>query len=202
MLDEHGFEESCPDLSLIYPPQQPFHIPTAWRRQHIVNLSPADLSQNETVPSSHTNSAQFCFPDSLGSDNTFAALAAEAQQLWGSTSRNREPLSDISSFCSSASTVTSSISCAYPTLSAAASFGLAPSFDFTRQGEQLSPFANKPTHSVGINLAASIDPSHLCSLSVGSGYAWNAASRWQEHSAMETQELEEYSLGSGRPSGP
>ncbi len=198
MLDEHGFEESCPDLSLIYPPQ-PVHIPTAWRRQHVANLSLADLSQNETVPSSHTNSAHLGY--SLALDNTLAALAADAQRHWGSASRNREPLSDFSSICSSASTVTSSVSCAYPTLSSAASFGLSPSFDFTRQGEQLSPFANTPAfaHSVGINLAAPMDP---CGLSVGSGYVWNAGGQYQEPSAIDTQELEEYSLGSGRPCGP
>ena len=34
-------------------------------------------------------------------------------------------------------------------------------------------------------------------LSVGSGYAWDTEGRWQECSAVESQELEGYSLGSG-----
>ena len=53
-------------------------------------------------------------------------------------------------------------------------------------------------HGLDIDLAASSDPSQMRSLSVGSGYT-DARARWQQPSAMETVELEEYSLGSGLP---
>jgi hypothetical protein len=53
-------------------------------------------------------------------------------------------------------------------------------------------------HGLDIDFATSSDSSHLRSLSVGSGYT-DAGARWQQPSAMETEELEEYSLGSGLP---
>ncbi len=46
--------------------------------------------------------------------------------------------------------------------------------------------------------AFSIDPSQLYNLSVGYTLALDAANRWQEPpTAAESEELEEYSLGSG-----
>jgi hypothetical protein len=54
-------------------------------------------------------------------------------------------------------------------------------------------------HGMGIHHASPMDPSQLQSLSVGSGYTLEADRRWQEPSAVESQELEEYSLGSGYP---
>jgi hypothetical protein len=207
MSHEHVYGPSCPEMSLIYPQPQPTHNgpinltpSTGWQRHLVGNFSLAELSQNETVPTSQTNSAHFCCPDSLAADTTLAALAAEAQQLWGSVSRNCEPLSNFSSICSSASTVASSTTCSFPCLPAASSFGLAPSFDFTSLGKRRhSAFEYPPCSHVGTDLAASMAPSQLCSLSLGSGYAMDAAGRWQEHCAAESQELEEYSLGSGYP---
>jgi hypothetical protein len=203
-------QQSCPEMSLIYPQPQLAHSgtrnltpSTGWHRHLIGNISLAELSQSETAPTSHINSAHFCCPDSLASDNSFAALAAEAQHLWGSVSRTCEPLSNFSSICSSASTVASSTTCSFPCLPAASSFGLAPSFDFTSLGKRRhSAFEYPPcSHGVGTDLAASMAPPQLCSLSLGSGYAMDAAGRcqWQERCAAESQELEEYSLGSGYP---
>uniref|UniRef100_A0A7S0N2Y3 Uncharacterized protein n=1 Tax=Cryptomonas curvata TaxID=233186 RepID=A0A7S0N2Y3_9CRYP len=159
-------------------------------------MSTAELSQNETVPSSHSNSVHVSFTDSLASDNTFAVLAAEAQSLLVSSYRSREIWSSFASVCSSASTVTSSTTCSYPTLPAASSFGLAPSFDFARLGTHHAPSYPR---GMGIHHASPMDPSQQCSLSVGSGYALDADRRWQEPSAVDSQELEEYSLGSGYP---
>ena len=201
-MSEYDFEPyGDPDMSFIYPQQPPAPMPrnftTPWQMQHSGSRSMSELSQNETVPSSNINSEHFCLPDSLASDNTFSAFAAEARHIWGSASQTRELLSNFSSICSSASTMTSSTACTYPTLSAA-SFGLAPSFDFTRHVMQLNPLSCNPvcTHC---DLAISMDPSQVRSLYVGSGYALDAAGQSQELSAMETEDLEEYSLGSGFP---
>jgi hypothetical protein len=186
-----------PDVSLIYPQQQLDHIPRSyipsWERQRVGNLTLAELSQSETVSSSQ----QSCFPDSLASVNTFAALAAEAQHLLGSASQNRESLSNYSSICSSASTVTSSIACGCPTL-AASSFGIVPSFDFKRHEKQraLSEYTSAYFHGSGVDKST---VARHGSLSVGTGYILDSGARWQEPSAMESEELEEYSLGSGLP---
>ncbi len=66
---------------------------------------------------------------------------------------------------------------------------------------QLAPLAINAAYSNGLGFerAALMNPSQLRSLSVGSGYAMDAAGEWQEPSAVESQELEEYSLGSGCP---
>ena len=185
------------------------------------------MNQNETMSSSQSNSALFCIPESLGSDNSIVSLAADAQNPWWSASLTREPLSNYSSTCSSASTVASSTACLYLTLPAAPSFGLAPSFDFARHGKRRhSVFENSvgidldalmdahqrrqrthhpafenPTfrYGSGISLAASMDSHQLSRLSVGSGFTSDEEGRWQERCAVEMQELEEYSLGPGTP---
>jgi hypothetical protein len=177
----------------------------------------SDLSQHDTEQSVDESSDQWgCAgsSDSFESHyNTFAVLAIEAYGLWES--------SNFASVCSSATTVAPATMRADTAVSAATSSGLAPSFDFIRPifpsamsdfsvrhphhwnplghpGEfigrgQYSPWRRDP--------AASVDPSQLPSLSVGSGYAMDAAHHggWQEPSAVALQDLEEYSLGSGYP---
>ena len=198
MIEKHEYGQSCPDVSSIfYPPQLNSHFSgnymTAWQRHHAGSFSPAELSQNETVPCLGTNSVHVSFPDSLALDKTFAALAAEAQNLWGSAS-------NFASICSSASTMTSSSTCAYPTLAAASSFGLDPSSDCTRFRAQYALFENSVYP--GVHHALQTDPSQLCTLSAGSGHASDAELRWEEPSAVESQVLEEYSLGSVYPRRP
>jgi hypothetical protein len=202
MSEEHIYGQAYPDVSSIYLQQQFTHIPKnytpTWQRYHFGSESMAELSQNETVPSSHKNSAFFCFPDYLAEENTFTA---QAQRLCECASRICEPLSNFASICSSASTVTSSTLCSLPTVPAASSFGLPPSFDFTRDGNYRVPFET-PTcnYDMGIHHSASMDPSKLRSQSGACNTFDDAAGGWQEPCSVESQEeLEEYSLGSGYP---
>jgi hypothetical protein len=194
MIEEHIDGQSCHNVFLIYPPRQPAPVSkkntTTWDNHNFGSVSRAGLVQNETVPSPH--SAQFSVLDSLASDDTLAAYDAQAQYRWQFASRICEPMPNFASISSLASTVTSSTTCAYPSLPAAPSFGLAPSFDFTRLGVQHHALFENPTYSHGINHVSSMDSLQL---SVGSGYDLDA----QEPSTIESNQLEEYSLGPGYP---
>ncbi len=157
-----------------------------------------DLSHNDTEQLANASSGQSCSLDSFQSNSP---LALEAQQLWESVSRIREPGTNCSSVCSSASTLASATLCTQPQLSfvSAMEISAAPSFDFMMQRSHFDATGRLPQHAI-----ENVSPFAPW---LGAGFPTGPAGQWHSSSLREdvsTQEhvehrLEEFSLGSGYP---
>ena len=188
----HGAQHqySQDETSLIYP----LHGDTplgnnaiVWRRQVasiLDSISPSELSQNDTELSVQMSAGHFS--DSLTSSSLFAM---DPQSFLDSRIR------ESASICSSASTFSSATMCSYPTLSSAPAFGTAPSFDFMRPQINFPSSAND-TPVLSLQQPYRSLSSPMC-LSLGPGYF--VAGKSQNLSALESKELEEFSLGPGFP---
>ena len=203
---DHFFCDDTPaywqDGVHIYPTHVVQREPVEWQRQpmfqvHQGSVSIAELSQNDTEPSINTSALN------LGhlpfTSSALAGFVPDAQFQWESScSGSREPWSNCSSICSSASTLASAASCAFPPLSYAPAYAPAPSFDFTR------PRTQTHAHEY-IDTQAAHRPCELGSLSVGPGVAATPPMAWQWASALQAASaareagamdgIEEFSLG-------
>jgi hypothetical protein len=150
--------------------------------------------QNEAEMQAYISSGQ---SGSFDSFQLNGSLALEAQQLWESVSRIRDPGSNCSSVCSSASTLSSATMCAQPQQSFSNSManGAAPSFDFVFHRARLDAVQNGTQHTSGF---APCLRTNCTSVPAHPTDDWHPPSLRDEEFAQE-QHLEEFSLGSGYP---
>jgi hypothetical protein len=157
------------------------------RRTSWMHVSQSDMSGQETEPWLSNDSLTQCQPDSF-----FANLAAEAQLLLDSRRDWSQHVPSCSSISSSASTVSSSSFSSAPSISSSATFGAPASFDYTfhAAGTGFNDFR-------AINQSGSADRNGALDSQSGST-RWVGAFPWAWEAAP-TEELEEFSLGSGQP---
>jgi hypothetical protein len=153
----------------------------------------SEHSQNETEPQSDTPSNQ---SSSFDTFQLNSPLELEANRLLESVSRIRDPGSNCSSVCFSASLSSSTI-CAQPYLSSATGDDAAPSLDIMTSRpycDTASLTSSRLVHSVRHTAGHTHSISPLVGgLSLGNGLPVFPRVSAQEHG------IEEFSLGSGYP---
>jgi hypothetical protein len=210
--DHHGLSGFLPECSYAFlqiskkrkvgsPPSQASE--DDWHRGAIVSngASHAELSLDDTETSVTTAAG------TLGL-RVYEQSIFSTHELWEPSPWTKESMSNLSSMCSSASTLCSAKSCSLPSLPHPSSNACSSSFDFLqRRALQHCPA------ECGFPAA----DAQLGSLSVGTGLAPEPPEPWRRHrgerplppsaagrresglTGGQSLELEEFSLGPGRP---
>jgi hypothetical protein len=200
----------------IYPVQRVWPLSSATRHRHpVVSTNPSDLSQHETEWSMTSVTVQFSHEHAASSENQqedlLSALAAEARQLWESSSLAVESPPQ---FLRDSTSTAHFASPALLMPEFAGSFGAQTCVDFSGQSTPMTPFSDhhascqngpalKPQLSTSHAAAAAAAVQRRRSINdaINSAAAAAAAAFYENSNMSADAELEEFSLGPGCPRG-